>query len=72
MCKHEYIISRVVIGARSSVLIDGNCCRRCSQVVVGCSIKLKCSIDNQTIIVDCQISKMKIGYIESINGSYLG
>ena len=38
---------------------------------MGRSIKIKHSIDDQTIIDDCQISKMKIGYIESINGSYL-
>ena len=54
------------------MLIDGNCCKRCSQIVVGHSMKLKHSIDNQTIIDNCQISKMKIGYVESMNGSYLG
>ena len=66
MCKHDYIISHIVTGAARLVLIDGNCCKRCGRVVMGCSIKLKCSIDN------CQISKMKIGFIESVNGSYLG
>ena len=38
---------------------------------MGCSVKLKCSIDNQTIIDNCQISKTKIGFIESVNGSSL-
>ena len=71
MCKCDYIISHVITGAVSSALIDENCHKRCSQVVMGHSIKLKRSIDDQTIIDNCQISKMKIGYVESINGSYL-
>ena len=72
MCKCDYIISCIVTGAGSSALIDGNCRKRCSRVVVGCSVKLKHSIDNQTIIDNCQISKTKIGFVESVNGSYLG
>ena len=39
---------------------------------MGHSVELKCSIDDQTIIDNCQISKMKIGFVESVNGSYLG
>ena len=72
MCKCYYIISHVVTGARSSALIDGNCRKGCNQVVVGHSVKLKHSIDSQTIIDNCQISKTKIGFVESVNGSYLG
>ena len=39
--------------------------KRCSQVVMGHSVKLKHSIDN------CQISKTKIEFVESVNGKYL-
>ena len=39
---------------------------------MGQSVKLKHSIDDQIIIDNCLISKMKIGYVESVNGSYLG
>ena len=53
MCEHDYIISHVVTGAGSSVLIDGNCCKGCNQVVVGQSMELECSIDDQTIIDNC-------------------
>ena len=70
MCEHDYIISCIVTGAGSLALIDRNCRKRCSQVVVGCSIRLKRSIDNQTIIDNCHISIMKIGFVESVNGSY--
>ena len=38
---------------------------------MGRSMKLKCSIDDQTIIDNCQISKTKIGDVESVNSSYL-
>ena len=70
MCKHDYIISHVIIGAGSSAQIDGYCHKRCSRVVVGHSMRLKRSMDNQTTIDNCQISKTKIGYDESVNGSY--
>ena len=72
MCECDYIISCIITGAGSLVLIDGNCHKRCSRVVVGHSIKLKHSIDNQTIIDNCQISKTNIGFVESVNGSYSG
>ena len=61
MCEPDYIISHVITGAESLVLIDGNCCKGCSRVVMGCSIKIKHSIDDQTIRDNCQISKIKIG-----------
>ena len=43
---------------------DGN------RVIVGRSMNVKCKVDDQTIIDNCQISKTKIGLVESINGSY--
>ena len=72
MCEHDYIISHVVTVAGSLALIDGNCRKRCGRVVMDRSVKLKHSLDNQTIIDNCQISKTKIGFVESVNGSYLG
>ena len=70
MCEYDYIISQVVTGAGSSALIDGSCRKRRGRVVVGHSVKLKHSVDNQTIIDNCQISKTKMGFVESVNGSY--
>ena len=43
-----------------------------NRVVVVCNVNVKRKVDDQTIIDNCQISKMKIGSVESINGSYLG
>ena len=48
------------------------CHKGCNQVVISCNVNVKHRIDDQTIIDDCQISKMKIGFIESVNGSYSG
>ena len=42
------------------------------RVVVSHSVNVKCKVDDKTIIDNCQMSKMKIGSVESINGSYLG
>ena len=42
-----------------------------NQVVVGYNVNVKRKVDDQTIIDNCQISKMKIGSVESVNGSYL-
>ena len=39
---------------------------------MGRSIGLKRKVDDQTIIDNCEISRMKIGLLESINGSFLG
>ena len=36
------------------------------------SVNVKHKVDNQTIMDNCQISKTKIGWVESVNGSYLG
>ena len=49
MCEPEYILSCVITGAESLALIDGNCHKGHSRVVVGYSIKIKCSIGDQTI-----------------------
>ena len=46
------------------------CCESDDQVVVGRSVNVKRKVDNQTIIDNCQISKTKIGSVESVNGSY--
>ena len=48
------------------------CCKGGNRVIVDCSVNVKHKIDDQTIIDNCQISKMKIGLVESINGSYSG
>ena len=56
MCECDHIISCIITGAGSLALIDGNCLKRCIQVVVGHSVKLKHSIVDQTIIDNCQIS----------------
>ena len=40
--------------------------------VVSRSVNVKCKVDDQTIIDNFQISKMKIGSVESVNGSYPG
>ena len=50
----------------------GKCCKRCSRVVVGHSVGLKRKVDDQTIIDNCEISRMKIGLLESVNGSFPG
>ena len=65
MCKPDYTISHIITAAESPVLIDGNRHKGCSQVVMGCSIKIKHSIDDQTFIDNCQISKMKIGTLKT-------
>ena len=49
----------------------GKCCKGDDQVVVGRSMNIKCKVDDQTMIDNCQISKMKLGSVESINGSFL-
>ena len=50
----------------------GKCHKCCSRVVVGRSIGLKCKVDDQTIIDNCEISRTKIGFVESVNGSFPG
>ena len=50
----------------------GKCRKRCSQVVMGRSVGLKCKVDDQTIVDNCKISRTKIGLVESINGSFPG
>ena len=46
-------------------------CRKHSiQVVVGCSVDLKRKVDDQTIIDNCEISRTKIGFVKSVNGSF--
>ena len=50
----------------------GKCRKGCSQVVVGRSVGLKRKVDDQTIIDNCEISRTKIGSVESINGSFPG
>ena len=42
------------------------------RVVVGHSMNIKCKVDDQTIVDNCQISRTKIGLVESVNGSFLG
>ena len=33
-------------------------------------VNVKCKVDNQTIVDNCKISRMKIGFVKSINGSF--
>ena len=40
------------------------------RVVVGHSVNIKHKVVDQTIIDNCQISKTKIGLVESVNGSF--
>ena len=46
------------------------CRKHSSQVVVGRSVDLKHKVDAQTIVDNCKISRTKIGFIESVNGSF--
>ena len=50
----------------------GKCCKCISRVVVGRSVGLKRKVDDQTIVDNCKISWTKIGFDESVNGSFLG
>ena len=42
----------------------GKCRKRCSRVVVGCSVDLKRKVDDQTIVDNCKISRMKISTLK--------
>ena len=48
------------------------CRKGSSRIVVKCSVNLKCKVDDQTIVDNCKISRTKIGFIESVNGSFPG
>ena len=37
---------------------------------MGCSVNLKRKVDDQTIVDNCKISRTKIGFVESVNGSF--
>ena len=39
---------------------------------MGHSVGLKCKVDDQTIVDNCEIPRTKIGSVESVNGSFLG
>ena len=64
MCECDYIISHVITGAESLVLIDGKCCEGSNRVVVDHSIKLKHRIGDQTIIDNSWVPKMKINMLK--------
>ena len=49
----------------------GKCHKRSSRVAVGRSVDLKCKVDDQTIVDNCKISRKKIGFVESVKGSFL-
>ena len=42
----------------------GKGCKGGNQIVIGCSMNVKCKVDDQTIIDNCQISKTKIGILK--------
>ena len=42
----------------------GMCRKRSGRVVVGCSMGLKRKVDDQTIIDNCEISRMKISMLK--------
>ena len=48
------------------------CRKRSSRVVVGRSMDLKHKVDDQTIVDNCKISRTKIGFVKSVNGSFQG
>ena len=50
----------------------GKCRKHSSRIVVGRSVGLRCKVDDQTIVGNCEISRTKIGSVESVNGSFLG
>ena len=50
----------------------GKCRKRNSRIVVGRSVGLRRKVDDQTIVGNCEISKTKIGFVESVNGSFPG
>ena len=50
----------------------GKCRKRSSRVVVSRSVDLKRKVDDQTIVGNCEISRTKIGSVESVNGSFPG
>ena len=39
---------------------------------MGRSVDLKRKVDDQTIVDNCKISRMKIGFIKSVNDSFPG
>ena len=50
----------------------GKCHKCCSRTVVGHSVGLKHKVDDHTIVDNCEISRTKIGLLESVNGSFPG
>ena len=46
------------------------CQKGSNRIVVGRSMNLKREVDDQTIVDNCKTSRMKIGLVESVNGSF--
>ena len=72
MYDDDYVINASSISPGVRRCFMGKCRKRCSQVVVGRSVGLKRKVDDQTIIDNCEISRTKIGLVESVNGSFPG
>ena len=72
MYNDDYVINVSSISPGVRHWLMGKCRKCCSQVVMGRSICLKCKVDDQTIIDNCEISRTKIGLLESVNGSFPG
>ena len=68
----DYVINTSSIRPRVRRWLMGKCHKHSSRVVVGCSVDLKRKVDDQTIVDNCKISRTKIGFIKSVNGSFLG
>ena len=66
----DYVINASLIRQGVQRWLMERYCKRSNQVVVGGGVNLKCKVDDQTIVDNCKISRMKIRFIESINGSF--
>ena len=72
MYDDDYVINTSSIRPRVRRYLMGKCCKRSSRVVVGCSVDLKCKVDDQTIVDNCKISRTKIGFVKRVNDSFPG
>ena len=72
MYDNDYVINMLLIRPGVWCWLRERCRKRSSRVVVGRSVDLKRKVDDQTIVGNCKISRTKIGFVESVNGSFPG
>ena len=72
MYNNDYVINVSSIRLKVRCWLMERCRKRSNWVVVGCSMDLKHKVDDQTIVDNCKISRTKIGFVESVNGSFPG